>query len=138
MVNVCQCEPHCSERIERIGTGIETRWETNPVASFAYDHDAAGRRTRRVDTGLTTNLFGYNMRSELVDAIMGTNFYAYDYDPIGNRRVASMGTVSNVYEANSLNQYSTISNSLPPSAIRLQYDPDGNLVADGTQKGAVL
>ncbi len=113
-------------------TGIETRWETNPVASFAYDHDAAGRRTRRVDSGLTTNLFGYNMRSELVDAIMGTNFYAYDYDPIGNRRVASMGTVSNVYEANSLNQYSTVSNSLSPSAIRLQYDPDGNLVADGT------
>lgn len=112
-------------------TGVETRWATNPVASFAYDYNVVGRRTQRVDSGLTTNLFGYNMRSELVDAIMGTNSYVYDYDPIGNRRVAAMGSVSNVYEANSLNQYLTISNSLPPAATSLQYDLDGNLVVDG-------
>ena len=43
---------------------------------------------RRVDTipGLSvTNVFGYNPRSEVTEAIMGENTYGYEYDPIGNR-----------------------------------------------------
>ena len=126
LVTTCDYEPN-----RDLKTNVVSRWGTNLIGSFTYVNDAVGRRTERVDSGLTTNGFGYNMRSELVEAIMGTNFYAYDYDAIGNRRVDSRGAVSNFYEANPLNQYSAISNNFAPSAASLQYDLDGNLVSDG-------
>lgn len=108
-------------------TYVANTFDGNPVSSFAYAHDAAGLRTQRVDSGLTTNLFRYNMRSELVDAIMGTNFYAYDYDPIGNRQQASANEVTNLYLANELNQYTNINGGV----VVPVYDLDGNMISDG-------
>jgi RHS repeat-associated protein len=81
-----------------------------------------------VDSGLTTNLFGYNMRSELADAIMGTNVYAYLYDPIGNRQLASANENTNLYQANELNQYTNIN----AGAVEPVYDPDGNMTSYGS------
>ena len=112
-------------------TEIDNRWGTNPVSSFAYAYDAAGRRTERVDSDSITNQFAYNLRSELVSALMGTNAYGYAYDPIGNRIAATNNGAATAYAANELNQYSTISNNLQPSAYSLQYDLDGNMVSDG-------
>jgi len=104
-------------------TEMVNTFDGSPISAFAYAYDAAGRRTERVDSGLTTNLFGYNMRSELADAIMGTNLYAYVYDPIGNRQLASVNEVTNLYQANELNQYTNINEG----AVEPVYDPDGNL-----------
>ncbi len=109
-------------------TDVANTFDGSPVSAYAYDHDAAGRRTRRVDSELTTNLFGYNMRSELVNAIMGTNFYAYDYDPIGNRQQASANEVTNLYQANELNQYTNII----MGTIEPAYDADGNMTTLGS------
>lgn len=109
-------------------TDVVNTFDGSPVSAFAYAHDAAGRRTQRVDSGLTTNLFGYNMRSELVDAIMGTNFYAYVYDPIGNRREASANEVTNLYQANELNQYTNINER----DVEPVYDADGNMISYGS------
>ena len=81
-----------------------------------------------MDSGLTTNLFGYNMRSELADAIMGTNLYAYLYDPIGNRQLASANEVTNLYQANELNQYTNINEG----AVEPVYDADGNMTSYGS------
>ena len=108
-------------------TDVVNTFDGDPISSFAYTYDAAGRRTQRVDSGLTTNLFGYNMRSELADAIMGTNIYAYLYDTIGNRREASANEVTNVYQANELNQY----NNINEGAVDPVYDADGNLIQLG-------
>lgn len=80
-----------------------------------------------MDSGLTTNLFGYNMRSELADAIMGTNIYAYLYDPIGNRQLANVNEDTNLYMANELNQYTNIN----AGAVEPVYDPDGNMTQLG-------
>ena len=80
-----------------------------------------------MDSGLTTNLFGYNMRSELADAIMGTNLYAYLYDPIGNRQWASANENTNLYQANELNQYTNINQG----AVEPVYDLDGNMTQLG-------
>lgn len=109
-------------------TYVANTFDGNPVSSFAYAHDAAGLRTQRVDSGLTTNLFRYNMRSELVDAIMGTNFYDYDYDPIGNRQQASANEVTNLYQANELNQYTNII----MGTVEPAYDADGNMTTLGS------
>jgi hypothetical protein len=108
-------------------TDMVNTFDGSPVSAFAYTYDAAGRRTQRVDSGLTTNLFGYNMKSELADAIMGTNIYAYLYDPIGNRQLASVNEVTNLYQANELNQYTNINEG----AVEPVYDADGNMTLFG-------
>jgi len=109
-------------------TEVVNTFDGSPVSAFAYAYDAAGRRTQRVDSGLTTNLFGYNMKSELADAIMGTNIYAYLYDPIGNRQLASVNEVTNLYQANELNQYTNINEG----AVEPVYDADGNMTSYGS------
>ena len=43
---------------------------TNLISRFDYVNDAVGRRTRRIDSASLTNVFGYNIRSELVEAAM--------------------------------------------------------------------
>ncbi len=104
------------------------------LSTFAYANDAAGRRISRIDTfdgAATANTFGYNARSEVVSALMGTNSYGYAYDPIGNRLSASLNAATNLYSANSLNQYTSISNlcvSVPP--CEPSCDADGNMTAD--------
>ena len=108
-------------------TDMVNTFDGSPVSAFAYAYDAAGRRTQRVDSGLTTNLFGYNMKSELADAIMGTNIYAYLYDPIGNRQLASVNEVTNLYQANELNQYTNVN----AGAVEPVYDADGNMTQLG-------
>ena len=77
-----------------------------------------------MDSGLTTNLFGYNRRSELADAIMGTNQYAYVYD-FGNRQQASVNEVTNLYKVNELNQYTNVN----AGAMEPVYDADGNMTS---------
>ncbi|MEI7881517.1 MAG: RHS repeat-associated core domain-containing protein, partial [bacterium] len=100
---------------------------TNLVSQFDYVNDAVGRRTQRVDSSSLTNDFGYNSRSELIEALMGTNNYAYRYDPIGNRTVATNNGAVTEYQANALNQYSQITNNHSP--ITPAYDLDGNMTA---------
>jgi RHS repeat-associated protein len=101
---------------------------TNVISRFGYVNDAVGRRTLRVDSASLTNAFGYNARSELVNASMGTNTYGYAYDPIGNRRTATNNAEALCYAANALNQYTNISNG---AVITPQYDSDGNMTNYG-------
>lgn len=75
-----------------------------------------------------TNDFGYNDRSEVIGALMGTNSYGYAYDPIGNRLTAANNGEALTYHANLLNQYTSISNG---AIIEPQYDEDGNMTASG-------
>ena len=111
-------------------TQVLNKFGTNLISQFGYFHDALGRRVNRIDLpGVTTNDFGYNTRSELTDAVMGTNLYAYQYDPIGNREWAEGNADTNRYTVNELNQYLSVSSAL--SAVSLSYDPDGNLTNDG-------
>jgi RHS repeat-associated protein len=96
------------------------------VSRFSYEHDALGRRDRRIDTGATTNHFGYNGRSELTAALMHTNSYSYGYDPIGNRTESEDPRNGQLqYVANLLNQYTKIANGVD---ITPTYDADGNMI----------
>jgi hypothetical protein len=108
-------------------TDIETRTGDPQVAlsRFHYENDPLGRRTKRVDNASITNNFGYNIRSEVIEALMGTNAYNYAYDPIGNREQASLNAVTNFYAANALNQYTNISNG---TVVEPTYDDDGNML----------
>jgi RHS repeat-associated protein len=111
--------------ITDIENSVRVGLVSNPISSFAYQNDTIGRRTKRIDNASVTNAFGYNIRSEVIEALMGTNTYGYAYDPIGNREQASLNTVTNFYAANALNQYTNISNG---SVIEPTYDADGNML----------
>ncbi|MDD4737602.1 MAG: RHS repeat-associated core domain-containing protein [Kiritimatiellae bacterium] len=76
-------------------------------------------------SAVQTNLFDYNLRSELMEAAMGTNAYQYEYDPIGNRKTASFNAVTNLYAANDLNQYLSVTSQ--EAEVTCYYDADGNL-----------
>jgi len=119
-------------------TTIENRTGDTSVAlsRFDYTNDPLGRRTKRIDNASITNDFGYNIRSEVIEALMGTNTYGYAYDPIGNRlsevRELMSEVSTNLYTANALNQYSVISNfSSQVSSLSPSYDSDGNMLTHG-------
>jgi RHS repeat-associated protein len=113
-------------------TAVSNRYNDATVSAFDYINDAIARRTQRIDTGRAgppdppvTNLFGYNPRSELTSAAMGTNSYGYAFDPIGNRELERVNLNTNFYAANALNQYTAVSNGV---AWAPEYDADGNLL----------
>jgi|GEM_PF-1852322 len=117
-------EPH-RNRINR----IDNLHGTTPISLFDYTTDAAGRLTERIDESLgavTTNVFGYNTRSELISALMGTNHSTYTFDPIGNRITANQLDGAFSYESNELNQFTNITSA--GSTESPVYDPDGNML----------
>ncbi len=107
---------------------VTNSFGTSLISAFDYANDAAGRRVSRIDTFdrvTTTNTFGYNVRSEVISATMGTNTYGYAYDPIGNRLNSTHNDTASIYTANALNQHTAIDGAEPT------YDADGNMTADG-------
>ena len=74
--------------------------------------------------------YEYNERSELTRVMWNDEvMFGYEYDQIGNLKWACVGCKTNVYEVNSLNQYTTITDS-DGNVHQLTYDEDGNLVQD--------
>jgi hypothetical protein len=99
------------------------------ISAYDYANDAAGRRVSRND-----DTFTFNDRSEVISAAIGTNNHAYAYDPIGNRVWSAMNAATNTYTANSLNQYTLISNPVNPvNPVQTlpTYDADGNMTCLG-------
>lgn len=111
-------------------TQVKNMASGNLIGQFDYQNDALGRRTQRLDSGASasTNLFAYNPRSELTNALMGANSFAWALDPIGNRVSDASNSITRFYAANNLNQYISITNG---GLKTLSYDLDGNLTNDG-------
>ena len=68
-----------------------------------------------------------------------TNEYAYQYDDIGNRITSTDLGTNRTYTANSLNQYTLISNLCDSASLREefvpQFDDDGNQTLIQTSTG---
>ncbi len=109
---------------------IHTNVAGTVLTHRTFSYDVAGRLTGRNQyrLGDETNridAFGYNPRSELTQATLGTNAYAYAFDPIGNRQTADEPDFSATYSANTLNQYTNISYG-QTSVFVPSFDLDGN------------
>ena len=106
-------------------------------------HDELGRRTEIARSGARmtesrSDVYGYNDRSELTNAVKNAtlNEYAYQYDDIGNRLASLDLGDSRVYQANSLNQYTSISNAASTAeAFVPQFDLDRNQTLVRTTTG---
>ena len=120
---------------------------TNTISQYDYTYDAEGRRVACGKSGSAfaqndTIAYAYNNRSELTNivAVVDSNYrYAYDFDDIGNRETSSERGTNSVYTANSLNQYTEISDSAlsasPRETFTPTYDDDGNQTLIKTATG---
>lgn len=115
-----------------------TKVANGTLSTFNYTNDAVGRRSSVNRSGSAfpapdTLSYTYDSISELLTAVSNNNSsynYSYTYDPIGNRKTASLSGAGNVYTANSLNQYTSVTSG--GVATTPTYDADGNtLTLDG-------
>ena len=145
-----------------VGTAGRTDWTYEPnrdlltqvkntafgsvVSQYDYVSDALGRRTEIARSGARmtesrSDVYGYNDRNELVSAgrdalVASAPEYEYSYDDIGNRLASLDLGDSRVYQANSLNQYTSIPNAASTAeAFIPQYDLDGNQTLVRTTTG---
>ena len=87
-----------------------------------------------------SDVYGYNLRGELVSATKNTEDteYAYTYDDIGNRLTSlDLGT-NRTYTANNFNQYTLVGRgdpTAPEEEFVPQFDDDGNQTLIKTSTG---
>lgn len=110
---------------------------TTLVTQRTYSYDTLGRPLTRstARNGQTVNdSFMHNSRSELASAQVNGITYGYDYDNIGNRRMAMESSDYTLYEANALNQYTSIQEN-DDTAFVPSFDTDGNQTLVKTSTG---
>ena len=108
------------------------------IAKRNYTYDVLGRvatrtQTRGTDTA-RNDAFGYNDRSELTSATLGTDGYSYSYDNIGNRITAQELADEINYSSNNLNQYTGIVQN-EETPFTPTFDDDGNQLTVQTATG---
>ncbi|MFA7174722.1 MAG: RHS repeat-associated core domain-containing protein [Kiritimatiellia bacterium] len=104
------------------------------VSSFNYSNGSTGKRTSRIDYyngSSVTNTFDYNIRDELTNAVMNASEQCLVYDDIGNRQTSTVNSISSVYTANNINQYTSVNAGGATRSI--SYDDDGNLTFNGSE-----
>ncbi len=107
------------------------------VSRRVYTYDVLGRPLTRQTSrnGQTVNdSFVHTYRSELASAQVNGQTYAYDYDNIGNRRMSIDASDYAFYDANELNQYSSIRKN-EESAFVPTFDAAGNQTLMRTATG---
>ena len=107
------------------------------VAQRTYSYDTLGRPLTRsiARNGQTMNdSFVHNSRSELASAQVNGIIHGYEYDNIGNRRMVMESNDYTLYEANALNQYTSIQEK-DDTAFVPSFDTDGNQTLVKTSTG---
>ena len=118
-------------------TGMAYRRSNTLVTQRTYSYDTLGRPVTRSTArkGQTVNdSFVHNSRSELASATVNGTTYGYDYDNIGNRRMAMEAIDYTLYEANALNQYTSIQENEDSAFVPI-FDADGNQTLVKTATG---
>jgi RHS repeat-associated protein len=108
------------------------------LSYFNYTYDSRGRRTS-ADSLDGHWSYNYDDLGQLTHAILGSaaadipdQDLHYVYDALGNRMQMVENGVTNVYTANSLNQYVTV------GATNYTYDADGNLINEESASGITI
>jgi RHS repeat-associated protein len=107
---------------------------TDRLVQRDFTFDGLGRLSNRTllranETPVNPDAFGYNLRSELTNAVIGANTFAYNFDPIGNRLASIEFGTNTAYVASALNQYTSINPINPVNPVENftpEFDLDGN------------
>ena len=93
------------------------------------EYDAAGRLTHWADVGTTyEGAYRYGRRKEIVQADVTGVRYGYGFDSAANCIGFSIGTTTNYFRANQLNQCTELISPSVGATVLHEYDLDGNLV----------
>jgi RHS repeat-associated protein len=111
---------------------VSNRFNDTLISFSEFVNDPIGRQiggsNYTVNRGPTKpNYFGYNIFSEITNAVTGVGTVGYSYDPIGNRNWEVKGAEATEYLANGINQYTNIVDRI---ATAPTYDLDGNILRD--------
>ncbi len=128
----------CYDTQGRKTNGLTTRDDGATWDETRWEFDAgSGLNTAKVFADGSRIAYAYaadGKETLLVAATLGTNSFGYAYDTIGNRLTATANSLTNVYFANNLNQYTSI--LCGSAALRETktptYDADGNLTSDAS------
>lgn len=108
------------------------------IASRSYEYDAAGNIIRRVQRrkGCLGRNDGFwcDSRSQLTNAVIGSENYSYCFDDAGNRKSSVEPGMVVEYQVNGLNQYTCITTD-ESGSWRPLYDADGNQTLVKTKTG---
>ncbi|NEQ47521.1 MAG: hypothetical protein F6K00_29855 [Leptolyngbya sp. SIOISBB] len=99
---------------------------------YEYTYDSLGRRTS-MTTLEGTWQYGYDATGQLTSVVTPEGrTIEYQYDAAGNRTTVTEDGITTAYNANNLNQYTTVGDTT------YTYDADGNLIAktDGDETTA--
>jgi RHS repeat-associated protein len=105
-------------------TALEYRvtGDTGPIAAFQYTYDRAGRRaTETVQPGGRKATYKYDSVGQLTFVAAPPSYYTFDYDPAGNRTLATRNEQVDEYYADTMSAYEMIG-GMPQT-----YDANGNL-----------
>ncbi|TVQ96246.1 MAG: hypothetical protein EA399_16215, partial [Desulfovibrionales bacterium] len=108
------------------------------LSRFAYTYDRRGRRTA-METHYGTWTYGYDDSGQLVRAVLvstdpdvPSQDLTYEYDALGNRIRTLINGQEETYDANNLNQYTTVGDRT------YTYDLDGNLIREAGPDGITV
>lgn len=94
-----------------------------------YEYDVLGRLTRWSDVGSTnTGVYHYNRRGEIIQADVANVRYGYGFDSAANCLGFAIGSITNYFRVNQLNQCTELIFPSVGGAALHEYDLDGNLV----------
>ena len=93
------------------------------------EYDALGKLTHWLDVGTTyEGSYWYGRRGEIVQADVAGVRYGYGFDSAANCIGFSIGSTTNYFRANQLNQCTELISPSVGASISHEYDLDGNLV----------
>lgn len=116
-----QRDPFRGELVTRCDTTVG-----GGLTRFDYEYDVLGHPIAR-----NGDSFGYDSRGQIIFAHSGDDNYTYSWDEAGNLTHYVCNGVTNIFTANNLNQYVSISRQDSQNITALSYSPNGGLSDDG-------
>ena len=116
---------HRRELVDRLTVGFSGG---NTILDRSFEYNLLGKLTRWADSGSTNEaVYCYGRRGEIVQCdVMGVR-YAYGFDSAGNCRGFAIGSVTNFFLVNQLNQCMALIFPDVGGSAPHEYDLDGNL-----------
>ena len=100
----------------------------NTIRDYSYSYDALGRLSGRSESGASTSdSFLYSPRREIVQADVQGLRFGYGFDLAGNCNGFSIGTTTNHFLHNQLNQCTAFVFPSERALVQHLYDSDGSL-----------
>ena len=117
---------HRRELVDHLTVGFSG----NTILDRSFEYNLLGKLTRWSDSGSTNEaVYCYSRRGEIVQCDVSGVRYAYGFDSAGNCRGFAIGSATNFFLVNQLNQCTALIFPDVGGSAPHEYDLDGNLTS---------